>query len=102
MGLLLVIGGSYGSNLSLFPSATKDYYGLKNFGLNYGIIFSAWGLAGLIMPWVDGKIKDANNGANDLTFFIIIGMLLVAAALTFVSQSLAAKESGKLSLRKVA
>jgi nitrate/nitrite transporter NarK len=102
MGLLLVIGGSYGSNLSLFPSATKDYYGLKNFGLNYGIIFSEWGLAGLIMPWADGKTKDANNGANDMTFFIIIGMLLVAAALTFVSQSLAAKESGKLSLRKVA
>ncbi|MGV8059264.1 MAG: OFA family MFS transporter [Smithellaceae bacterium] len=95
MGLLLVIGASYGSNLSLFPSATKDYFGLKNFGLNYGFIFTSWGVAGLIMPWVDGKIKDANNGANDMTFFIIIAMLIGAAMLTFVSHSLALRDQKK-------
>ena len=102
MLLLIFIGASYGSNLSLFPSATKDYFGLKNFGLNYGFIFTAWGFAGLIMPWLDGKIKDANNGANDLTFYIIIAMLLAGAALTFVSHSLAAKDEAKSALQKVA
>jgi OFA family oxalate/formate antiporter-like MFS transporter len=97
MLLLLLIGASYGSNLSLFPSATKDYFGMKNFGLNYGIIFSSWGVAGLVLPWVDGKIKDA-YGANDWTFYIIIAMLLAGAALTFVSQSLAAKDEAKAAL----
>ena len=29
-----LIGANYGANLSLFPSITKDFYGLKNFGMN--------------------------------------------------------------------
>ena len=98
MVVLLVIGASYGSNLSLFPSATKDYFGLKNFGLNYGFVFTAWGAAGLILPWIDGKIKDANGGRNDATFLIIVVMPLIGAALTFVSQALATKTEAKKSL----
>ena len=35
LGLLsAVIGAAYGSNLALFPSITKDYYGIRNFGVN--------------------------------------------------------------------
>jgi MFS transporter, OFA family, oxalate/formate antiporter len=86
MFIVLLIGANYGSNLSLFPSATKDYFGLKNFGLNYGILFTAWGAAGLIAPWVNGRIKDV-SGSNDLTYFLIIGLLLTGAALTFVSRA---------------
>ena len=86
LAIVIVIGANYGANLSLFPSAAKDYFGLKNFGLNYGVLFSAWGVAGLTMPWVNGRIKDA-TGSNDLTYFIIIGVLLVGAGLTFVSKA---------------
>jgi len=38
-----LIGFNYGANLSLFPSFAKDLWGLKNFGMNYGILFTAWG-----------------------------------------------------------
>lgn len=86
--LVFVIGANYGSNLSLFPAAAKDYFGLKNFGLNYGILFSAWGAAGLIMPWLNGFIAD-RTGSEAPTYFIIAAMLVGAAMLTFVSQSLA-------------
>ena len=92
--LVLLIGANYGANLSLFPSITKDYFGLKNFGVNYGFMFTAWGVAGLVIPWVNGRIKDA-TGSNNLTFLIIIVILLVAAALTFVSRSIAANDLRK-------
>jgi nitrate/nitrite transporter NarK len=78
--IVLLIGGNYGSNLSLFPSATKDYFGLKNFGLNYGIMFTAWGASGLFLPWLNGKIRDL-TGTNDLMFPVIIGLLLFGALL---------------------
>ncbi|MCX7857238.1 MAG: OFA family MFS transporter [Deltaproteobacteria bacterium] len=78
--IILFIGGNYGSNLSLFPSATKDYFGLKNFGLNYGIVFTAWGASGLFLPWLNGKIRDL-TGTNDLTFLVIVGLLLFGAFL---------------------
>ncbi len=86
--LIILIGGNYGSNLALFPSAMKDFFGLKNFGLNYGLVFTAWGAAGLIMSWMNGRIKDI-TGNNNLTYFIIIALLLVGAGLTFVSRKLA-------------
>lgn len=89
MGIVLLIGANYGSNLSLFPSAAKDYFGLKNFGVNYGFLFTSWGIAGLVMPWLNGRIIDV-TGSGDLTYFIITGMLVVGAALTFVSRRLGA------------
>ena len=45
-----LVGFNYGTNLSLFPSATKDYFGLKNFGVNYGLVFTAWGAGGFVLP----------------------------------------------------
>lgn len=88
LALVFLVGGLYGANLSLFPSAAKDFFGLKGFGLNYGLLFSAWGVAGLIMPWVNGRITDL-TGSGDLSHYIIGGMLALGAALTFVSRSLA-------------
>jgi MFS transporter, OFA family, oxalate/formate antiporter len=85
--VVFFLGMNYGSNLSLFPAASKDYFGLKNFGLNYGFLFTAWGAAGLVMPWINGRIKDA-TGSADLTATIIIGMMAVAALLTLVSRKL--------------
>jgi MFS transporter, OFA family, oxalate/formate antiporter len=91
MLLVLAIGANYGSNLALFPSAAKDYFGLKNFGSNYGVLFTAWGAAGMIMPFVNGTIMDV-TGSKDISFFIIIAMLLAAAGLSFVSRAIAEKD----------
>jgi MFS family permease len=89
MPILVLVGANYGANLALFPASAKEFFGLKNFGMNYGILFSAWGAAGLIMPWTNGKITDL-TGSGDLTYFIIIGLLALGAVLTFVSRRLAA------------
>jgi hypothetical protein len=60
----MLIGFNFGSNLSLFPSATKDFYGLKNFGVNYGLLFSAWGAGGFLFPRVSQMIA-ASIGTNE-------------------------------------
>jgi MFS family permease len=87
MFILLGVGGNYGANLALFPVFAKESFGLKNFGLNYGVLFTAWGAAGLVMPWLNGKITDV-TGSSAPTYFIILGLLTVGAALTFVSRRL--------------
>jgi MFS family permease len=79
----IVTGAAYGSLLALFPSATFDYYGLKNAGFNYGILFSAWGASALIGPIIGGIAADMTGGYG--TSYTISGvLLLVAAALTFL------------------
>jgi OFA family oxalate/formate antiporter-like MFS transporter len=81
--VVFMIGLNYGSNHTLFPSACKDYYGIHNFGLNYGLLFSAFGTAGLIMPWLNGLLQDI-TGEPDVSYIMIICMMAVSALLALV------------------
>jgi MFS family permease len=83
--VVFMLGFNYGTNLAVFPAACKDCFGIRNFGLNYGCLFAAFGSAGLIMPWVNGFIED-RTGSSDLSYGIIIGMLMCAAVLSVVSK----------------
>ena len=74
-----LIGFNYGTNLSLFPSATKDYSGLKNFGINYGLVFSAWGIGGFVFPRISQMIV-AQTGSPEAAY-ILCSILLVASSL---------------------
>lgn len=87
--LSALIGANYGANLALFPSVTKDFYGLKNFGVNYGLVFTAWGLGGfmlsLLAGWVyDGKIVARWQGSFAFAYYCSAALLVAAAAVTFV------------------
>ena len=82
---LLLIGACYGANLTLFPSATKDNFGLKSFGLNYGVMFTAWGVGGLILPRIAGMIKDV-TGKEDMAFYIASGLMICGALLALANQ----------------
>ena len=90
LGLLIVysmlIGFNYGACLSLFPSATKDYFGIKNFGLNYGLVFTAWGAGGLVLPILSGRIFDA-TGSFASAYSIAGFIMIVAAGLTFMTKA---------------
>ncbi len=52
--VLFVIYYCYGTCLSVFPSTTADFFGTKNLGVNYGWIFTAWGVAGIVGPMIAG------------------------------------------------
>ena len=67
-----LIGANYGANLSLFPSITKDLWGLKKFGINYGLLFTAWGVGGFILLvrstcGENGKSDQKDGNAHDET-----------------------------------
>lgn len=77
-----LIGANYGANLSLFPSITKDFYGLKNFGMNYGLVFTAWGVGGFLLAMLAGRMYDTHQ-----TFVIAYygaSTLLVLAAIMVI------------------
>jgi nitrate/nitrite transporter NarK len=76
--LATFIGFNYGSNLCLFPSFAKDYWGTKNYGLNYGALFTAWGVGGFVM----GKVSEMLNAQPGglAKSFMLAGILLAAGA----------------------
>ena len=69
----------YGGGLSLLPSYTADFFGSKNLGVNYGLVFLGWGL-GFFMPALAGKIKDL-TGSLDLSFYISAVILVFVVIL---------------------
>ncbi|GAB4301872.1 MAG: OFA family MFS transporter [Desulfuromonadia bacterium] len=72
--LATFIGFNYGSNLCLFPSFAKDFWGLKNYGMNYGILFTAWGVGGLVMGRISEMLNTQPGGLNKS--FILAGVCL--------------------------
>lgn len=78
-------GIGYGSLLSLFPSVVADYYGVKNFGGNYGVLYTAWGIAGTIGPIIAGIVVD-KTGTYDLAYLISAGLLAVSLLLAILTK----------------
>lgn len=76
------VGFNFGGNFALFPSATADYFGTKNLGMNYGFVFTSYGVAGIVGPLLGGMVFDATG--SYLWAFIPAGILcLIAAGLAF-------------------
>jgi OFA family oxalate/formate antiporter-like MFS transporter len=71
--LLFVVYYCYGTLLSVFPSTTADFFGTKNLGVNYGWVFTAWGVAGIVGPAIGGYMFKAYN--NYTAAFYTAGVL---------------------------
>lgn len=77
--LFLVVGiayWQYGGGLALLPAFTADFFGAKNLGFNYGLVFLGWGLA-FGTPQIAGYIEDATGGL-DQAFYLSGGLLVLA------------------------
>ncbi|GAB6144065.1 L-lactate MFS transporter [Desulfocicer niacini] len=84
--LFLVVGVAYwqyGGGLSLMPSFTADFFGAKNLGFNYGLVFIGWGL-GFFMARVGGVIQDVTGSLN-LAFYISGGLLVAGVLLARIT-----------------
>jgi predicted MFS family arabinose efflux permease len=79
-----LIGANYGANLALFPAYTKDLWGLKSFGMNYGVLFTAWGVGGLVLSRLQQTLTAQSGGSFQSSFIVAGLLLLVGAALTIL------------------
>ena len=89
-----LIGFNYGANLSLFPSFTKDLWGLRTFGMNYGVLFTAWGMGGLVLPRLQ-QMLTAKSGSYQSSFLTAAGLLGVGAVLTLLIRPQSKKNAGR-------
>jgi len=76
-----IAGLAYGAVFSLFPTTTAEYFGMKNLGVNYGLIFTGWGVAGVIGPMLGGMVADKTGaytfGYLVAAIFLVVGTILV-------------------------
>ena len=88
-----IIGFNFGGNFALFPAATADYFGNKNVGLNYPWVFLAYGVGGLVGPFLGGAMGDAKIW---MWAFIPAGIAcLIASGLALVLKPVRAENSAE-------
>ncbi|HEY7677569.1 MAG TPA: OFA family MFS transporter [Candidatus Methylomirabilis sp.] len=75
--MVFIVYWCYGTQLSVNASTTSDFWGTKNAGVNYGILFTAWGVAGIIGPRIGGVLYDKYQ--NYQTAFYTAAVLAVIA-----------------------
>ncbi|WP_295540437.1 OFA family MFS transporter [uncultured Thiohalocapsa sp.] len=89
----------FGGYLALYPAIVADFYGTRHIGVNYGLLFTAYGSGGLLGPFlaavlfetagtVQYQALDASGGLATRLFqlgeydaaFLAAGLLCIAAA----------------------
>ncbi len=75
---LSLVGLCYGALIAVYPVAVADIYGATAAPRIYGQIFTAWGVAGLLGPWVSGWLFD-QWGSYLPSLIIAIGVSALSA-----------------------
>lgn len=83
--LVTAVYWCYGTQLSVFASTTGDFYGTRNLGMNYGLLFTAWGVAGIIGPMIAAQVFDT-FGDYRYAFYAAGALAMVAFASLMVAQ----------------
>jgi OFA family oxalate/formate antiporter-like MFS transporter len=75
--MVFIVYWCYGTQLSVNASTTSDFWGTKNAGINYGLLFTSWGVAGIIGPRIGGKLFD-RFGNYKAAFYTAAVLAIVA------------------------
>lgn len=74
-----VVGFTFGGMLTLFPAANADHFGMKNFGMNHGMLITAWGIGGITGPLLGGLVRDMTGGYS--LIYIISALVSLSGAM---------------------
>ncbi len=75
-----LVGFTFGGMLTLLPSITGDYFGIRNFGVNFGMMLTGSGLGGLLGPLVGGLVRDT-TGTYTLSYVAAVIFCAIGAAI---------------------
>ncbi len=78
---LCVIGFCFGGYLAIMPSLTADYFGTKCLGQNYGALFTAYGIGGVVWPFIIDALSKGGESYK-LVWYIAAALCAVGIALT--------------------
>ena len=89
---LCMVGFAFGGTLALMPAFTADFFGTKGLGINYGWLFSAYGVAGSVLVLYAARVRQL-TGAWTTAFWYLAILCAVGLVLTFITKAPAAKEA---------
>ncbi len=82
--LLCLIGFAYGGTIAAYPAAISQLFPGNHGPTVYGRVFTAWGMAGLLAPWIAGRIFD-RTGAYDAALWTACALAVLSALVALKS-----------------
>jgi OFA family oxalate/formate antiporter-like MFS transporter len=83
--MAFVVYWCFGTQLSVNASTTSDFWGTRNAGMNYGLLFTAYGVAGIIGPKIAGKLFDRYDNYQ-AAFYAAAVLAIIALAFEFLAR----------------
>lgn len=77
---MCLVGFSFGGFLAVMPSITADFYGTAYLGANYGFLFTAYGISGVVAPFIIDYLRTSTGGFTT-AMYIFAGLAAVGIAL---------------------
>lgn len=96
------IGLCFGGTMGIFPSIVGEKFGMKYYGVNYGVTFIGYSGAAFFGPRIANSVAAANGGQFTNAFYIALVISLVGFALTFVFKAMEKKQLTGSNISKVA
>lgn len=90
---VFIVYWCFGTQLSVNASTCSDFWGTKNAGINYGMLFTAYGVAGIIGPKIGGWAFDKYKNYQT-AFYWAAGLALVALLCELAARRPALPEGG--------
>lgn len=85
---IIGIGLCFGGTMGIFPSIVGEKFGMKYYGVNYGVTFIGYSGAAFFGPRIANGVAAANNGMFTNAFYIALVVSLVGFALTFIFKAM--------------
>ncbi len=82
-----MVGLCFGAYMGVYPGFTADQFGAKNNGVNYGVMFIAFSVAGILGPMIMSNTY-ASSGSYSTAILIALGLAIVGFVLTFVYRAM--------------
>ncbi|HLE45817.1 MAG TPA: OFA family MFS transporter [Thermoplasmata archaeon] len=82
---IAITGIVFGGFLAVMPAFSAHFFGLKNQGQNYGVLFTGYGLGAVVATFAIGPIKDS-FGSYVPAFYVGMILSLVGLAISFLAR----------------
>ncbi len=82
-----LVGFCFGAYMGVYPGFTADQFGAKNNGVNYGIMFIAFSVAGVLGPMIMSSNFESTQSYST-AIIIALALAVVGFVLTFIYRAM--------------
>lgn len=89
---IIGIGLCFGGTMGIFPSIVGEKFGMKYYGVNYGVTFIGYSGAAFFGPRIANRFAAANNGMFTNAFYVALVISLVGLVLAIIFKGIENKQ----------